>query len=142
MSDTKRLKEIVSEMKELLDEYKGIVKYKMDKSEYERFRYNTLGHIEPLINSDHSWVTSRYSSQESLEEVADSFSEDESPFKIGMIVKIKKTNELGKIVDMEKDTGDGDFFYVTDVSETTNDTMQYSPDELEIVAEKALTPTI
>ncbi len=64
-----RLVEIVSEMSELLSEFKRICRENMHRSEYDQFKYRTLGHLEPALNEDTEWYT-RYSSIDSLEKVA------------------------------------------------------------------------
>ena len=51
-----RLGEIAGKMVELLNEYKGIVRHAMNSHESESFRYNTLAHLEPGLNSEHDWV--------------------------------------------------------------------------------------
>ena len=55
-ADAERLKEIAGEMAELLNEFKNIVRGAMTSGEHERFRYNTLAHLEPGLHSEHTWV--------------------------------------------------------------------------------------
>jgi hypothetical protein len=64
-----RLVEIASEMSELLSEFKRICRENMHSSEYDQFKYRTLGHLEPALNEETEWYT-RYSSIDSLEKVA------------------------------------------------------------------------
>jgi len=52
-----RLKEIYQQLRELSDEFIHICRNSMSKSEYERFRYNTLAHFEPGLKLDNHWVT-------------------------------------------------------------------------------------
>jgi len=134
MNDKKRLEEIVNEIDKLITEFTDIVKSKMDRAEFEDFKYNTLGHLQPMINSNHDWVTSRYSSQKSLEKVSESFIEDESLLKVGMTVKIKETGEICKIIDTDK--YQGKIEYVTD------DGLAYQEEEIEIIDDKPLTPSV
>ena len=68
-----RLQELVQIMQESLDEFKHICKTAMTSSEYQQFKYRTLGHIEPALFEDSEWVTS-YSSIDSLEKVANNAS--------------------------------------------------------------------
>lgn len=70
-----RLQEIVAEMTELLNEFKQICRQNMEPNQYQDFKYRTLGHIEPALMEETEWVTT-YSSIESLEKVAQSFSDE------------------------------------------------------------------
>ena len=64
-----RLKEITEEIIDLLGEFKHTVRNAMTSEEYNRFKYRTLGHLEPGLMEDSEWVTT-YSSIDSLESVA------------------------------------------------------------------------
>jgi hypothetical protein len=64
-----RLVELREEIQERLGEFKQICRETMHKSEYDQFKYRTLGHIEPVVSEETEWVT-RYSSTDSLESVA------------------------------------------------------------------------
>jgi len=80
--DADRLGELQQEIAERLDEFKRICNRAMTRSEYERFKYNTLGHIEPATFNGSEWVTT-YSSLKSLESVAEqanSEAEDEGEY--------------------------------------------------------------
>jgi hypothetical protein len=68
-----RLKELVGEMIERLDEFKSIVKKAMPRYEYQQFKYRTLGNLEPGLIEESEWITS-YSSI-SLEKVAENAAE-------------------------------------------------------------------
>ena len=54
--NAERLGEIANEMIELLNEYRNICRNGMTPSEYERFRYNTLAHLEPGLTQENTWV--------------------------------------------------------------------------------------
>lgn len=70
--DAERLQEIQRQMAELLDEAKQICQCSMSRQVYERFRYNTLAHLEPGLIRDHHWVVN----SASLEEVAENALEE------------------------------------------------------------------
>jgi hypothetical protein len=65
----KRAQEIAQEMAELLAEFKALARTVMEPAQYNQFKYRTLGHLEPGLLEESEWVT-RYSSLDSLEEVA------------------------------------------------------------------------
>lgn len=67
IEDATRLREIVDEMTELLDEAKSTCQASMSRVEYEQFRHKTLAHLEPGLIFDHEWVTNAVP----LEKVAD-----------------------------------------------------------------------
>ena len=71
INDATRLRAIVNEMAELLDEAKRLCSHNMTRVEYDRFRYNTLAHLEPGLLLDNDWVTNAVP----LEKVADTFLE-------------------------------------------------------------------
>jgi hypothetical protein len=73
--DAERLGEIVKEINERLDEFKHICRTSMSANEYQQFKYRTLGHIEPAVMKETEWIT-RYSSIDSLEQIAENASED------------------------------------------------------------------
>lgn len=70
LSQANRAAEIAQEIADLLGEFKQIARDTMTASEYQQFKYRTLGHIEPAVSKETEWVT-RYSSLDSLEEVAE-----------------------------------------------------------------------
>ena len=70
------LKEIVEQMKEGLENFKAICRRTMSASEYQMFKYRTLGHLEPGLVEDSEWVTT-YSSIDSLEKVANEIAGDQ-----------------------------------------------------------------
>lgn len=74
LSNAERLQEIAEEMVELLNEYKEIAKRAMTPPEWERFRYNTLAHLEPGLQQDNNWVTN--SSVKGLDTVAETAIEE------------------------------------------------------------------
>jgi hypothetical protein len=71
-----QLLEIQQRIMNDVQEFKQICKELMSKSEYEQFKYRTLGHLEPAISEDTIWAT-KYSSIDSLEKVALRFGEEE-----------------------------------------------------------------
>ena len=71
VNDATRLRAIVDEMAELLDEAKRFCSHNMTPEENKRFSYNTLAHLEPGLLFGTSWVTNAVP----LEKVADTFLE-------------------------------------------------------------------
>ncbi len=72
----RRAMEISEEMIALLDEFKKLAKSVMTDSEYQNFKYNTLGHLEPGLITDHAWFTGRGSSIKSIQYVAEDMADE------------------------------------------------------------------
>lgn len=77
-SQAQRAHDIAQEISNLVAEFKDLARSVMSSGEYEQFKYNTLGHIEPGINKDTEWMT-RYSSIRSLEQVAEDMEDEANP---------------------------------------------------------------
>lgn len=67
--NAERLKELVNEINERVEEFKHLCRTAMSRSEYDLFKYRTLGNLEPAVMEESEWVT-RGSSIDSLEKVA------------------------------------------------------------------------
>jgi hypothetical protein len=80
--DADRLVELRVSIQEQLDEFIQICRSAMTGSEFERFRYNCLAHVEPGISRDQPWFTPYAKSLEdivemALEEAEEEINEDE-----------------------------------------------------------------
>lgn len=93
-SDARRAETIVDEILELVQEFKKIAKGAMSASEYEQFRYRTLGHLEPALTTETEWFTSRYDSRDPLskivERMVDESGDSDEEFSIDDKVKVVK----------------------------------------------------
>jgi len=77
--NAEHLLELVGEIKERAEEFKELCREAKTPREYELFKYNCLGHLEPAISEDHEWFV-KYSGITTLEKIAEDAAEDaESP---------------------------------------------------------------
>ena len=58
-----RLAEISQQISVLVDEFKRICKNSMGDDEYESFKYDVLGRLEPAISDEHEWASNSKSLQ-------------------------------------------------------------------------------
>lgn len=70
-----KLLDCIENIQKNLGAFKKICRDIMSPEEYNHFKYRTLGHIEPVVYEDSEWYN-RYSSLDSLPEVAEKFNFD------------------------------------------------------------------
>ncbi len=67
-----RIRELVGEIRERLDDLTDLCKKAMTRHEYEMFKYNVLAHVQAGISEDYGWV----GNQETLEDTAQKAEDD------------------------------------------------------------------
>ena len=67
--DAAELQRLAREIAERVTEFKHICRKAMSQNEYQRFKYRTLGHLEPAVIEGSEWMG--VGSMDSLEKVAD-----------------------------------------------------------------------
>lgn len=75
--DAERLQELHAEIDERVTEFKQICRSAMSSGEYQRFKYNCLGHLEPGLSEDNGWAGHHLTLEKVVERALDDAKEEE-----------------------------------------------------------------